>query len=76
MGTPVVVSGDSVQAETSAGFGFEVDPALPASIEAGIADALACPSHDPRRTGGMAYAATFTWERTADALVSHWRTLL
>ena len=76
VGTPVVVPVDSVQAETSAGFGIEVDPKVPGAIEAGIAEALACPANGPRRTEGSAHAATFTWERTADALASHWRTLL
>ncbi|QDV08922.1 D-inositol 3-phosphate glycosyltransferase [Planctomycetes bacterium Poly30] len=75
-GTPVVVARDSVQAETAAGFGFEVDAQSPEDVAAGIAAALESSADDPRRGKGMAHARTFTWERTADALVSHWRSLV
>ena len=75
-GTPVIVARDSVQAETAAGFGIEVDPDDPASVAAGIESALQDPAQDVRRAGGLAHAKDMTWDRTAERLVAAWCSLL
>ena len=75
-GTPVIVARGSVQAETAAGFGIEVDPGDPASIAAGIEVALDDSNSGERRAGGLAHASAMTWERTADSLVAAWESLL
>lgn len=75
-GTPVLVARGTVQAETAAGYGIEVDPESPASVASGLETALQEAGSNPRREDGLAHARTMTWERTAESLVAAWRSLL
>jgi glycosyltransferase involved in cell wall biosynthesis len=75
-GTPLVVARGTVQAETAAGFGIEVNPNDPASVAAGFAEAREESEASARRTGGLAHAQAMTWERTAGELVSAWGSLI
>ena len=75
-GTPVIVARGTVQAETAAGFGIEVNPADPASVAQGIERALGESESSARRAGGLAHAKERTWDRTAENLVAAWGSLL
>lgn len=72
-GTPVIVADRTSLPEVVGDAGLRVPP-----TEAAVADALAALLHDPARraqlrTLGLARAATFSWERTAQAMLAVYR---
>jgi glycosyltransferase involved in cell wall biosynthesis len=67
-GTPVVTSAGSAMEEVADGAAELVDPYDVDSIAAGIERALA--RRDELRAAGLARAETFSWQSTADAVVS------
>jgi glycosyltransferase involved in cell wall biosynthesis len=62
-GAPVVCSNRASLPEVAGDAAVLVNPEDPADIRRGIEQALRDP--EPLRAGGLARAATFTWERTA-----------
>ena len=64
-GTPVVCSNSSSLPEFAGDVSRMCDPADPASMAAALAAALAEPEED-RRADRIAFARTFTWERSAE----------
>jgi alpha-1,3-rhamnosyl/mannosyltransferase len=62
-GTPVVTSAGGATEEVAGGAAVLVDPRDPASIAAGIEQALA--RHDELAAGGLERARGFSWERVA-----------
>ena len=62
-GAPVVCSNRASLPEVAGDAAVLVNPEDPADIRRGIEQALGDP--EPLRSGGLARAATFTWERTA-----------
>jgi glycosyltransferase involved in cell wall biosynthesis len=72
-GTPVVTSRGGATEEVAGGAAILVDPLDTESIAAGIAEAHA--RGEELVPLGLARAAEFTWERTADGVESLWREL-
>ena len=64
-GTPVVTSAGGATEEVAGGAAVLVDPRDPASIAAGIEEAVA--RRDELRAAGLERARAFTWERRAAA---------
>ncbi len=73
-GTPVVTSRDTSAAEVAGGAAVLVDPTSVRSI----ADGLVAAHHgaDDFRAEGLARAATFSWERCAEAMAGVYRTAM
>jgi glycosyltransferase involved in cell wall biosynthesis len=72
-GTPVVTSRRGATEEVAGGAAVLVDPLDTESIAAGLAEAQA--RREELVPLGLARAAEFTWERTADGVESLWREL-
>ena len=72
-GTPVVTSVATAMEEVVAGAAVLVDPLDVASIAHGIHEASS--RRDELVAAGRMRASTFTWERTADLVVSLWEEL-
>ena len=66
-GTPVVVSNHRSLDEACGSAAVRVDPLDPASIAAGIEEAIA--RRDELVPAGLEHAATFTWSRTGQAML-------
>lgn len=73
-GTPVVTSRGTSTEEIAEGAGVLVDPHDPDSIRAGLERALDDePLRRRLRAAGLRRAATYTWEKTADLVVTAYR---
>ena len=72
-GTPVVTSAGGATEEVAGGAAVLVDPTDVEAIAAGIAEAEA--RREELVPRGLARAASFTWERAADAVERLWREL-
>ena len=72
-GTPVVTSRGGATEEVAGGAAVLVDPRDPASIAAGIDEAVR--RRDALVEIGRARAAMFTWRRSADLVEDLWREL-
>jgi glycosyltransferase involved in cell wall biosynthesis len=67
-GAPVVCSNSSSLPEFAGEVSWLCDPGSPSSMAAALRDVLAEP-YDVRRADRMAFAESFTWEKTAEAVV-------
>ena len=72
-GTPVVTSRGGATEEVAGGAAILVDPRDPASIAAGIDEAVR--RRESLVDVGLARASMFTWQRSADAVEDLWREL-
>lgn len=72
-GTPVVTSAGTSTEELAAGAGILVDPRDPASIAAGLAEALDEGRREALGEAGRRRAESYTWERTGRMLVDAYR---
>jgi alpha-1,3-rhamnosyl/mannosyltransferase len=73
-GVPVVCSDRSSLPEVAGDAAILVDPTNPRAIRSGIEQALSDPA--PWQEKGVARAARFTWERTAQLTVESYRRAL
>ena len=73
-GTPVVVTPNSAQAEVAGPLGLVAESATPASIATAWQRLFTPPAHDPQAL--QAYAHSFTWQKTAQAIEDLWLGLL
>ena len=72
-GTPVVTSAGTSTQELAEGAGILVDPRDPASIAAGLAEALTGGRREALAAAGKLRAEEYTWERTGRMLVGAYR---
>ncbi len=76
-GTAVIAAATTATGETAGDAALLVDPLDPAAIAAALEAALTDPALATRlAAAGLARAATFSWTRTADALVASWQRAL